>query len=232
MSVGNIILHAEPVFESAGISIPPAAHTLEGFRSWAKSKQFPERGHFAFLEGGLYIDVTMEEIETHNKVKTEVARVIANLNCAEDRGEFYSDGVLLTNLDAELSTEPDGVFVLWDSLENGRAISVPREGHEKQYTEIEGAPDWVLEVVSTSSVTKDTSILRAAYHAAGIGEYWLIDARHEQLSFIILYRDSTAYIEAPQMEDWQYSRVFARHFRLERERGRLDRWKYTLQTKP
>jgi Uma2 family endonuclease len=232
MSVGEITLHAEPVLESAGIRIPTAAHTLAGFRRWANSKEFPERGHFAFLGGGLYIDLTMEEIETHNKVKTEISRVIANLNGELDLGEFYSDGVLLTNLDAEVSNEPDGVFVLWESLEKGRAVSVPREGHDGQYAEIEGSPDWVLEVVSASSVDKDTSVLRSSYHAAGIREYWLVDARREQLSFLILQHDSKEYLETPIEEGgWQYSQVFARHFRLERERGRLGRWKYALIAK-
>jgi Uma2 family endonuclease len=36
--------------------------------------------------------------------------------------------------------------------------------------ELEGTPDWVLEVVSQSSVAKDTKWLRESYHKAGIPE--------------------------------------------------------------
>jgi Uma2 family endonuclease len=35
----------------------------------------------------------------------------------------------------------------------------------------------VLEVVSASSVEPDTQTLRELYWAAGIKEYWLVDAR-------------------------------------------------------
>jgi hypothetical protein len=53
-----------------------------------------------------------------------------------------------------------------------------------------------------------------------------------QLSFLMLQRDSKEYFETPIEEGgWQYSQVFARHFRVERERGRLGRWKYAIHVK-
>src|SRR5262249_34297703 len=49
-----------------------------------------------------------------------------------------------------------------------------------------GRPDWVVEIVSRSTVHKDTQRLRTLYHRAGIPEYWLIDARGAEIEFQIL----------------------------------------------
>lgn len=228
------IVFAEPGrndIDEAGICVPPTAYTLEGFRAWAKSDDFPEHGRFAFIGGRLYIDLTMEEIETHNKVKTEVSRVIANINVREDLGQFYSDGVLITNADAGVSNEPDAAFVLWESLRKGRVRAIPREGHQGQYVEIEGSPDWMMETVSASSVKKDTRWLPEHYHRAGIREYWLIDARGDELSFQILVYTPEGYVPAPRKNGWQYSPVFRRWFRLERLRDRMGLWKYVLRVR-
>src|SRR5205814_2735662 len=121
----------------------------------------------------IYLDMSREEIETHAKVKAEVSRVLMNWNVEIEQGEFFIDGVLISNEAAEVSNNPDAVFVFFESLENHRARVVPRENVEGQYIEIEGTPDWVLEVLSKSSVRKDTVQLRKAYHRAGIREYWL-----------------------------------------------------------
>jgi Uma2 family endonuclease len=45
------------------------------------------------------------------------------------------------------------------------------EGKRGGYTEIQGSPDMVLEVVSDSNVHKDYELLRRAYWEAGIREY-------------------------------------------------------------
>ncbi|MDO4294418.1 MAG: Uma2 family endonuclease [Eubacteriales bacterium] len=39
----------------------------------------------------------------------------------------------------------------------------------------EGAPDWVIEIVSPSSRRMDYSTKNALYSAAGVREYWIID---------------------------------------------------------
>src|SRR5437868_315673 len=89
------------------VVIPPSAHSLEGYRQWAKSEAFPDRGHIFFLDNEIYIDMSPEELENHAKVKLEIGRVLANLNRKQKLGEFYPDGSLLTNVEANLSTEPD-----------------------------------------------------------------------------------------------------------------------------
>ena len=149
-----------------------------------------------------------------------------------DLGEFYSDGTLVTNEAADLSTEPDGTFVTWRSFEAGRVRLTPREDRPGQYVELQGTPDWVLEVVSRSSVAKDTRVLRAAYHRAGVPEYWIIDARFDAIDFQVLRRRRDRYVVVAPRGGWHRSPVFGRGFRLERRRNRMGRWKYTLEVAP
>jgi Uma2 family endonuclease len=213
------------------VIIPASAQTLAGFRAWAKSDDFPERGRFSFLDGEIFIDMSPEELQTHSPVKAEVGYVVIGLNKKLKRGTYYSDRALLTNEAANLSTEPDAHFVTWEALESGRVRFVPRENDPDIYLELEGTPDWVLEVVSKTSVGKDTRRLRRQYHAAGIPEYWLIDARGEEIDFQILVWEEGGYVAAAHRGGWQTSRVFRRRFRFVRRRGRLNLWEYTLQVK-
>jgi Uma2 family endonuclease len=214
------------------VRIPRTAATLAGFRAWAKSDAIPEKVRVTFVDGEIYYDMSNEELETHNKPKIEVARVLLNLNRKRKRGNFYGDGVLVSNEEAEVSNNPDGTFLLRATIESRRVRLVPREGREGQYTEIEGAPDWVMEIVSNDSVRKDTVQLREAYHRAGISEYWLIDARGPKIDFQILHWRPDRYEPAPSQGGWQRSRVFDREFRLLRERDDMGLWEYTLQSRP
>lgn len=213
------------------LHIPRSAFTHAGFRAWVKSDDFPEKVRATFVEQEIIIDMSNEEIETHVMVKGEVSRVLMNLNVELDLGRFYADGALISNVAAEVSNDPDAVFHTWSSLDRGRVRLVPRAGEAGQFLEIEGSPDWVLEVVSDSSVTKDTRKLLAAYHRAGIREYWLIDARGADIDFRILHWRKSGYKAAADENGWQRSRVFGRSFRLVREAARRGLWKYTLMVR-
>jgi Uma2 family endonuclease len=219
------------LLEDREIHVPASALTLDGFRAWATSDDFPERVRITFIEQELFIDMSPEELETHSKLKATVGTTICVLNNRRDLGEYYPDGSLVTNPAAKLSTEPDGTFVLWESLESGRVRKVPRKDHKGEYMELAGSPDWVMEIVSRSTIRKDTQRLRAKYHRANVTEYWLINAFEEEMTFQILHHEPTGYVPAPQRGSWQYSRVFGRYFRLERQRGRMGFWKYTLRSK-
>jgi Uma2 family endonuclease len=221
------------VIDDAGkeIVIPPSAHTLAGFRAWAKSDDFPERGRISFIDQEIIVDMSPEELQTHVKVKMEISFGLMKINKKHKLGEFYGDGTLVTNEAANLSTEPDGTFVSWESLNTGKVRLVPCEGVEGEYLEVEGTPDWVLEVISETSVRKDTKKLRERYHRAGVSEYWLINARGPDIDFQILHRHETDYEAAPGRGGWQESRVFGRRFRLVREKGQRGLWVYSLQAK-
>jgi Uma2 family endonuclease len=207
------------------LEIPKKINRLSVFRKWILSPNLPEKLRATFLQGEVYLDMTKENLDTHAEVKWEVYRVVGQLNHELDLGKFYADGVLIVNVAADVSNNPDGVGILWESLESGRVRLVEREGKR---LEIEGSPDWGLEIVSDSSVGKDTRQLRQAYHPAKLKEYWLIDARGEEISFQILHWRKKGYVAAPNKEGWQRSKVFGREFRLVREFGRGGTWKYTL----
>ena len=136
---------------------------------------------------------------------------------------------MVTNVAANVSNNPDASFASWKGLDSGRVRLVPRKGEEDRFKDLEGTPDWVLEVVSDGSEEKDTEWLRDAYHRAGIPEYWLVDARGDEIVFQILYHRKRGYVAAPINNGWQKSRVFGREFRLTRKRTRRNLWDYTLE---
>lgn len=214
------------------IKVPASAFTLSGFRAWARSDDFPEQGRISFIDQEVVIDMVWEEIQSHAAVKGEVSNGIYNLNRQMDLGLLYLDGVRVSNDEAGVSNVPDAVFVSWETLDSERARFVARENQPQRLRELEGTPDWVLEIISDSSVRKDTCQLRESYHRAGIPEYWLIDARGEEIEFQILLHRPEGHEAAPRRGNWQRSDVFGRKFRLDRKRGRRDLWQYALQVKP
>jgi Uma2 family endonuclease len=212
------------------LRIPAAAFTINGFREWVKSDELPEWLRVTFVSGEIILDMSKEELESHNKVKMEVMRVLGNLDPDAEAGTLYTEGILISDEGAEVSNNPDGVYVSWECLEAARVRLVEGKGREGQYMEIEGSPDWVMEVVSNSSVTKDRRTLRRAYYKAGIREYWLIDARGPEIDFQILVRGKRAYVAAPKKGDWQHSPVFGHSFRLARRQHAWGGWLYRLES--
>jgi len=216
--------------EGFGLEIPGKAHAISGFREWIESDDVPEKLRVTFLNGEIILDMSKEELETHNKVKTEVMWVLGSLDRDAEAGTLYSEGVRVSNDDAGVSNKPDAVYLTRARRQAGFVRLVKRKHKAGQYIEIEGAPDWVMEVLSDSSVAKDKRKLRANYHKAGIREYWLIDARGEEIDFQILVWHKKGYTAAPKKDDWQRSPVFSRFFRLTRKRDKDGDWLYRLES--
>ena len=144
-------------------------------------------------------------------------------------GELFADCTRISCPEADLSAEPDIVFVSNEAFESDRVRLVPKaSGGSDRYIEMEGAPDLIVEIISDSSVRKDTDRLPAAYWQAGVQEYWLIDARTDDLLFRIHYRGQSAYEPAAIDDGFQYSHVLDCSYRLERTRNRYGRLQYTL----
>ena len=199
--------------EDQDVRIPEWAGDLAGFRRWAKSDEFPEHGWYAYLDGDLWVDPSMEKL-SHNQIKTEISNVLGPLTKASQSGLYLGDRMLLTHVEAGLSTEPDGMFIGYDTLKLGRAVLEDAE----ESLEVVGVPDMVLEVVSGTSLKKDTVVLRDLYARAGVREYWLADSRAKNFSFELLHLQGSAYVAASGDPDgWADSKVFGRSFRLLRE---------------
>jgi len=217
------------ILETTVVRIPPEVKDLASFRRWAQSDRFPENGRICFLNGEVWVDMSKEQAFTHNQVKGQFAKVLTTLAEDHDFGRFFPDGMLLTNVEADLSCQPDGIFVSKKALKGDRLRLV--KGKKGGYVELEGTPDMVLEVVSESSVEKDTVILHNLYWEAGISEYWLVDARGRAVSFEILCRSSDGYTTPRKQGGWIKSPVFGKSFKLTCEIDSIGHPKYQLHVK-
>jgi Uma2 family endonuclease len=213
------------------LRIPADALTFEGFRRWVQSREFPATGRIDFLAGDVDIDMSPEDLHTHGIVKVAITVALDALLTERELGEVFVDSTRVTSRFVPLSVEPDVVVVLWESLQTGRARYVPAASQAPdRYVEIEGAPDVVVEVVSDSSVRKDTQHLPSLYARAGIPELWIADTRDEAVRFEIRVLEESGYaLVEPDAEGWVRSQRLGELFRLTRRKTRMDTWRYRLE---
>lgn len=222
-------IRALPVVLMDRYRIPSWVVDHESYRRWARSEQYPEHGWYSFLDGELWADPSMEELFTHNLVKAEFTAVLVSLVKKLSLGYCFADRVLWSHRLAGLTTEPDALFVSWEALRQERMQLMG--GTKRGFVELEGTPDMVLEIVSASSVRKDTKVLRDLYWRAGVTEYWLVDARGEVAQFDILRRAARGYITVRRQDGWLKSAVFARSFRLTQQTDPLGHPAYSLEVR-
>lgn len=197
------------------VRIPTWVVDLPSFRRWVRSDEPPDKLRAQFFDGEVWVDLYMEEAYSHNFVKNALYLTLAPLT--ESLGLFFSDGMLLTNEDAGIATEPDAMFLSHASLESGRVALEAGARPDATATEVVGSPDLVVEVVSTGTAEKDTELLMAKYHDAGIAEYWVIDARDaDDIRFDILKRGRKGYVAVRAAGGWVKSVVLDKSFRLVR----------------
>jgi len=177
----------------------------------------------------VWIDMSNEQVFTHVAVKTEFTVVLGALVKQEKLGRFLTDGVLLSNFAADISGNPDGLFLSAATLASDRIRLI--EGKEGGYVELQGSPDMALEIVSTGSETKDTVTLKQAYHEAGVREYWLVDARKEPVVFDVFRHTSRGYVRTGKQQGWVKSAVFGKSFRLSVRAGLQGHPDYTLEVR-
>jgi Uma2 family endonuclease len=211
------------------LTIPAWIDDLASFRRWAVSDESPDKAHVFYLAGEVWIDMSKEQIFSHSRLKQKIYQVLGILADRNKLGKFFPDGLLLTNAEADLSGNPDGTFVSNAGFRAERVRLI--EGAESGFVEMEGSPDMVLEVVSDSSESKDTEILRELYWKAGIREYWLVDARGERLEFDIFRRTRRGYTATPKTGGWTKSVVFGQSFRLTRRTDELGHPEFTLRVR-
>ncbi len=219
------------IFEE-NLRIPEDAFSYEGFQRWVDSRQFPETGRIDYLEGDIEVDMSPEDLFTHSAVKTAIALKLGNLVVESDLGEMFIDRARLRSRFAELSVEPDIVVIFGKSLESGKVRLVPaaaRKGPDR-FSALEGAADLVVEIVSDSSVGKDTKRLPGLYARAGVPELWVVDARGRDLRFRIHSLQDGSYVTVePDAEGWVRSPQLGGEFRLVRRRASPSPWRYTLE---
>lgn len=212
------------------IEIPLGIASLEDFRQWARSDAFPDVGRIDYIGGRIEVDLMIDDLISHGCPKTEVQGTIWLRNREAHLGRQFNDVSRVSNIEADLSAEPDVVLVTYDSLKSGRVKFVRSAKNDPEsFVEIEGSPDFVCEIISDRSVRKDTVRLAEVYFIAGVTEYWLVDARGESLDFSILTRGKDAFIPVEKdAEGYQNSGLFQRRYHFTRDRGPDGHWMYHL----
>jgi len=211
--------------------IPAGAHDFEEFRRWVRSTSFPERGRIDHLAGDVEVDMSPEDLYTHGTVKTAMVAKLHSLVSGTTRGHVFADRTRVSSPRVGLSAEPDIVVVFWESLDRGQVRQIAAEGKGKgRFIELEGAPDLVVEILSDSSVHKDTERLPRFYQEAGIPEFWLVDARGEDLRFDVHELEGSRYRSIGlDPQGWHPSPLFEMRFRLLRHSAPHDSSYYELE---
>lgn len=222
---------AHAVIVEDGLRVPSSAFTFAGFQRWLTAPDFPESGRIDYLAGDVEVDMSPEDVQTHAVVKAALARTLQEVVSEAERGEVYVDSTRVSSVWAGLSTEPDVVVALWDSFTSGRLRYVTG-GAPGRTSAIEGSPDLIVEIVSDSSVKKDTERLPRLYAKAQVPELWLIDARGEKLSFRVYTLKEGAYAAVkPSVGGWVRSPRLGSSFRLLRFPTPVSTWRYVLKHK-
>jgi Uma2 family endonuclease len=211
------------------VTIPNWVDSLDAFRRWTDDADFPQTGKTWWLRGQVWVDMSKEQIFWHLLVKTEFTFVLAGLVKAGKLGLYLTDGLLLSNFAADISGNPDGTFISTATLQSDRVRLI--EGKRGGFTELQGSPDMVLEILSDSSEQKDKDILRRGYWEADVPEYWLVDARTQPLQFDVLRHTARGYVAARKQQGWVKSAVFGKAFRLRQFTNALGHPEYTLEVR-
>jgi Uma2 family endonuclease len=211
----------------------PTIQNLAEFRQWALSDNFPDRGRIDYIAGRIEVDMSPEDFFTHGTLKARVAAEICDRVEELDLGHTLIAETRISSVPGDVSAEPDVVVITHGAFDAGRVRLVPKASNEPdRFVEVEGGPDLVVEIISDSSVKKDTKRLPPAYFAAGVQELWLVDARGQEMVFQI-HRRGVAGFEAVAGDDegYQRSNVLDASFFLERARHQRGHWIYRLHQK-
>jgi Uma2 family endonuclease len=216
------------------LEIPLNISTLADFRRWVTSESIPERGRIDFLAGCIEVDMSPEDLFCHGTLKGDIFATLHHRVRRDRLGHLFTDSSRVSCPAADLSVEPDIVFLSHQALATDRVRLVPKTGADSgRFVEMEGPPDLIVEVVSDSSVTKDTRRLPEAYFLAGVTEFWLADARGGELVFRIHHRGASAFEPAPaDDEGFQQSQVLGCSYRLYGSRDDQGLWSFDLREKP
>jgi Uma2 family endonuclease len=218
---------ATALITAYGLEIPPEALSLEGFRNWLASLG-EEAPRMCFSEGRLHIEMSPQDYETHGPIVDAINDALARRARELGIGRYFRPPSWFTDERGQLSTEPDGFLVRWESIRAGLVRINP-----ERTTELLGRPDMALEVVSTTSRKKDTVDLVRDYARAGVSEYWIADALRgdASLRILLLGPDGAYTAQTPDSAGWIASPMYQAAVRLRRTRDRAGWVEYELDVR-
>ena len=160
-----------------------AAKQLEDYYTIDDIYNLPEGQRAELIDGELYMMATPSR--KHQKIVHFLDWTIGNYihNNNGDCEVYPSPFAVFLNADNEIYLEPD-ISVICDTTK------LTDEG-------CNGAPDWIIEIVSPSSRPMDYNKKLFKYHAAGVREYWIVDYER---GLITVYN-----FEHDEMTDYTFS---------------------------
>jgi Uma2 family endonuclease len=157
----------------------PRALTVEDLYAMPEG----ERGErYELIDGALF--VTPAPTWGHQTVSSNLVRVLdAHVHASRLGWVRDNFGV---RVDDRTYVIPDAVFV---SRERRHIIGA---------TELEGAPDLIVEILSPSTRRRDLLTKRALFARMGVREYWLIDP--DALAVTVLVLKGSSFVDLPPAE--------------------------------
>jgi Uma2 family endonuclease len=136
--------------------------------TWQDAQLMPEDGkRYEAIDGELY--VTAAPTPRHQRIVHALDVELHQLLEVPSHGRVYPAPVGVAFADSEEGVQPDLIFIATERLEIIGA------------TEIHGAPDLVVEILSPSTADRDRTIKRKLYQRQGAGEYWIVDPAEESV---------------------------------------------------
>ena len=131
------------------------------------------------LEGELYVELYEGQIvvmfhptRRHEAIKTEISGQIWQFLKGKSCNVYTSHFGVKPNSDEESLFLPD-IVVICDSSKQGDRV-------------YEGAPDFIIEILSPSTALMDKKLKFQKYQKAGVKEYWIVDPVHNLIEANIL----------------------------------------------
>lgn len=137
----------------------------------------PEGERAELINGQMYMIAPPNRI--HQKIATRIASVIDQfIFNKQGHCEVYSAPfAVFLNSDDKTYVEPDVSIICNKNLLTDKGCN--------------GAPDWIIEIVSPGSRHMDYGTKNALYSDSGVREYWIVDPEKERVT-VYAYEDDAA----------------------------------------
>ena len=142
----------------------------------------PEGQRAELIDGQMYMTAPPRAV--HQRISYATARKISNYidHKKGDCEVFLAPFAVFLNADNKTYVEPD--------------ISVICDKEKLSEHGCEGAPDWIIEIVSPSTSRIDCAVKLFKYRTAGVREYWIVNPMKKLVQTYIFEGEEDAHIHA------------------------------------
>ena len=137
--------------------------------------QLPDGQRAELINGQMYLMAPPNRV--HQELVGELYRVISNYIHSKNGSckPYIAPFAVFLNADDKNYVEPD--------------ISVICDRHKLNDRGCNGAPDWMIEIVSPGSQRMDYMIKLFKYRTAGVREYWIVDKAKNRITVYNFEKD-------------------------------------------